>query len=154
MFYYDTWSSAFFLRKLAESINVLVFPNNLYQSSDQLSILIKYFTALVSHNSVKTASTLFQTLMGTPRVENLNIILRILDNADLRCKTEFGTTFLHESVKHNLPAQFVSRLLQLGVSLEERELHGFTARELAEQKGYTHLMMVHDTRNKMTVNYQ
>lgn len=75
-------------------------------------------------------------------MENLNIILRILDNADLRCKTQASTTFLHESVKHNLPAQFVSRLLQLGVAIEEREVFGFTARELAEQKGYTHLVMV------------
>lgn len=83
--------------------------------------------------------------MGIPRVNDLNIMLRILENGDLRCKTEYSTTFLHESVKHDLPAQFVEKILTLGVPLEEREEDGYTARDMAAMKGNIALVHVSTT---------
>ena len=58
-------------------------------------------------------------------------MLRILQEGDLRCKTERSTTFLHESVRFSLPPIFVSKLFSLDVPLEERDADGFTARECA-----------------------
>lgn len=80
--------------------------------------------------------------MGVPPVNDLNIMLRILENSDLRCKTEKATTFLHESVKRCLPPLFIERLLTLGVPLEEREHLGHTARELAVKQGSNDLVRV------------
>ncbi|XP_067937745.1 uncharacterized protein [Watersipora subatra] len=86
----------------------------------------------------------YQTLLGTPRVTDVNIMLRILQEGDLRCKTEDSTTFLHESVKYSLPAQFVAKLFSLDVPLEERDNMGFTARECALKANKLDLVQVMD----------
>jgi len=83
-----------------------------------------------------------QALLGTPKVDNLNTVIRILEGGDLRCKTEMGATMLHESVRFNLPADFVRKLFELDVPIEERDFNGFTARELAIQLGKTQLVPV------------
>ena len=69
-------------------------------------------------------------------------MLRILQEGDLRCKTENSTTFLHESVKHGLPPVFVARLFSLDCPLEEREEGGLTARQLAVRAGNQLLVQV------------
>lgn len=88
-------------------------------------------------------SYILQTLLGTPRVTDLNIMLRILQEGDLRCKTEDATTFLHESVRYALPPVFVARLFSLDCPLEEREKDGLTARQLAVRAGNQPLVQVH-----------
>lgn len=69
-------------------------------------------------------------------------MLRILQEGDLRCKTEKSTTFLHESVHHNLPAAFVAKLFSLDAPLEERDAMGLTARELAQKHNKPDIVQV------------
>jgi len=98
---------------------------------------------ITSHISCVVYHTyVFQTILGTPRVTDVNVLLRILQDGDLRCKTEHSTTFLHESVKYNLPAQFVAKLLTLDVPIEERDRNALTARELALKNNRHELVQV------------
>lgn len=71
-------------------------------------------------------------------------MLRILQEGDLRCKTENSTTFLHESVKYALPPVFVSRLFSLDCPIEERDGEGLTPRQLAVNASNPQLVQVTD----------
>lgn len=75
-------------------------------------------------------------------MNNVNIMLRILQEGDLRCKTENATTFLHESVKFALPPVFVARLFSLDCPLEERDGEGLTARQMAVRSANQQLVQV------------
>ncbi|KAF6024374.1 hypothetical protein EB796_017286 [Bugula neritina] len=117
-----------------------------YDVIDQLLLLdADVCNSYSNQPEINPAKPLFyQTILGTPRVTDVNVLLRILQDGDLRCKTEHSTTFLHESVKYNLPAQFVAKLLTLDVPIEERDRNALTARELALKNNRHELVQVMD----------